>query len=242
MPQAIKSIEIIQGDGSAGSIKQINFAEGSPFKCVKYRVDELNEKTFTYGYTLIEGDSLAANLEKITYEVKFEQSADGGSISKVTSKYYTVGDFTLKEDEVKAVRAQASAQALSSETPHTVTHVSGIGSLENAPTFFSILFDVQTLLHANTSSALFLLPRALLICCFSACHPLILKAWPPMKTGTAALAASTISQPLVEGGREPTLKDDIVDGSSGGALVTGILARNGGRLWRNSNLKLSIIS
>ncbi|TQE00326.1 hypothetical protein C1H46_014053 [Malus baccata] len=29
MPQAIKSIEIIHGDGGAGSIKQINFAEGN---------------------------------------------------------------------------------------------------------------------------------------------------------------------------------------------------------------------
>lgn len=28
LPQAIKSIEITQGDGGAGSIKQINFAEG----------------------------------------------------------------------------------------------------------------------------------------------------------------------------------------------------------------------
>ena len=28
MPQAVKSIEIIKGDGKAGSIKQINFAEG----------------------------------------------------------------------------------------------------------------------------------------------------------------------------------------------------------------------
>ncbi|KAK4409329.1 hypothetical protein Sango_0005900 [Sesamum angolense] len=37
-----------------------------------------------------QGDSLVANLEKITYEVKFKQSADGGSISKVTSKYYTM--------------------------------------------------------------------------------------------------------------------------------------------------------
>lgn len=29
MPQAIKSIEIIHGDGGEGSIKQINFAEGN---------------------------------------------------------------------------------------------------------------------------------------------------------------------------------------------------------------------
>ncbi|XP_042058261.1 major allergen Pru ar 1-like [Salvia splendens] len=102
LPQAIKSIEITQGDGGAGSIKQINFAEGSPLKCVKYRVDELDEDTLTYCYTLVEGDALAEKLEKITYEVKFEESGNGGSISKVTSKYYTAGDFTLKEEEVKA--------------------------------------------------------------------------------------------------------------------------------------------
>ncbi|KAG8385309.1 hypothetical protein BUALT_Bualt03G0028700 [Buddleja alternifolia] len=102
MPQAIKSVEIIKGDGGAGSIKKINFAEGGNFKSVKYRIEELNEETLTYNYTLIEGDALIDKLEKITYEVKFEQTPDRGSVSKVTSKYYTVGDFMLKEEEVKA--------------------------------------------------------------------------------------------------------------------------------------------
>ncbi|CAK9150971.1 unnamed protein product, partial [Ilex paraguariensis] len=41
-------------------------------------------------------------LQKITYEIKFQQSPDGGSISKVTSKYYTDGDFALDEEEIKA--------------------------------------------------------------------------------------------------------------------------------------------
>ncbi|KAK6161459.1 hypothetical protein DH2020_004840 [Rehmannia glutinosa] len=118
MPQAIKSIEIIHGDGGAGSIKQINFAEGtmilnfyvgSPFKYMKYRVDELNEDTFTYGYTTVEGDSLVDKLEKITYYVKFEPSPDGGTISKVTSIYHTVGDFTLKEEDVKAGKERVVA-------------------------------------------------------------------------------------------------------------------------------------
>ncbi|XP_073155443.1 major allergen Pru ar 1-like [Henckelia pumila] len=109
MPQAIKSINITQGDGGAGSIKQINFAEGSPIKYVKYRVDELDQETLTYGYTLIEGDSLVDKLEKITCNVKFEQSPDGGSILKVTSTYYTTGDFTLKEEEVKAGKEKVLA-------------------------------------------------------------------------------------------------------------------------------------
>ncbi|XP_031099217.1 major allergen Pru ar 1-like [Ipomoea triloba] len=102
MPQAIKSIQILQGDGGAGSIKQINFHEGSNFKSIKYQVDELNEGTFTYKYTLVEGDALMDKLEKITYEVQFEKTPQGGSISKVTSKYYTKGDFKLNEEEIKA--------------------------------------------------------------------------------------------------------------------------------------------
>ncbi|XP_022848816.1 major allergen Pru ar 1-like [Olea europaea var. sylvestris] len=102
VPQAIKSIEFIQGNGGTGSIKQINFAEGGGFGSVKYQIDELNDKTLTYKYSLVEGDALIEGLEKITYEVKFEPSPDGGSISKVTSKYYTKGDFVLKEEDIKA--------------------------------------------------------------------------------------------------------------------------------------------
>ncbi|XP_074369323.1 major allergen Pru av 1-like [Apium graveolens] len=98
LPQGIQSIELIQGDGGAGSIKKINFIDGY----VKYHIDELSEENYTYNYTLLEGDALVENLEKITYEVKFESSPSGGTISKVTSKYYTKGDFMLKEEDIKA--------------------------------------------------------------------------------------------------------------------------------------------
>ncbi|KAI3469648.1 hypothetical protein Pfo_026311 [Paulownia fortunei] len=108
MPQAIKSIEIIQGNGGAGSIKQINFAQGS-FDSLKYQIDELDEGTYTYNYTLIEGDALIDKLEKISYEVKVEPTPEGGSISKVTSKYYTKGDFMLKEEDIKAGKERVLA-------------------------------------------------------------------------------------------------------------------------------------
>ncbi|XP_074338293.1 major allergen Pru av 1-like [Apium graveolens] len=98
LPQGIQSIELIQGNGGAGSIKKINFIDGY----VKYHIDELSEENYTYNYTLLEGDDLVENLEKITYEVKFESSPSGGTISKVTSKYYTKGDFMLKEEDIKA--------------------------------------------------------------------------------------------------------------------------------------------
>lgn len=73
---------------------------------MKYHIDELNEETYTYKYKLIEGDSLVEKLEKITYEIKFELNAEGGSIPKVTSKYYTKGEFLLKEEEIQAGKAK----------------------------------------------------------------------------------------------------------------------------------------
>ncbi|XWS14139.1 hypothetical protein CRYUN_Cryun36dG0097800 [Craigia yunnanensis] len=109
MPSAVQSIEITEGDGGAGSIRQVNFAEGSQVKCIKNRIDELDEKNFSYRYSLIEGDGLMDKLDKITYEVKFEVTADGGSKNKMTSTYYAKGDFVLTEEEIKAGKEKALA-------------------------------------------------------------------------------------------------------------------------------------
>ncbi|XP_056168060.1 major strawberry allergen Fra a 1-2-like [Syzygium oleosum] len=103
MPQAIKSIDIIQGDGGAGTIRQINFIEGNyavvGFIGIKSRVDELNKETFTYRYSIIDLDE---KFESIVHEVKFEPTLDGESKNKVKDMYYTKGDVELKEEDVKA--------------------------------------------------------------------------------------------------------------------------------------------
>ncbi|KHN14638.1 Major allergen Pru ar 1 [Glycine soja] len=103
LPNSVKSIEIIQGDGGAGSIKQFNFVEGSnQVKNIKNRIDEIDEETLTYNYTLIEGEALKDKFASIAHEIKFEAAPDGGSISKVTSKYYLKGDVEINEEDIKA--------------------------------------------------------------------------------------------------------------------------------------------
>ncbi|KAI4338323.1 hypothetical protein L6164_016663 [Bauhinia variegata] len=98
LPHAVKNMEYIQGNGEHGSIRQINFAEG---KTMKNRIDEANEETFTYKYTLLEGDALKDKFESITHEVKFEGTTDGGSKNKMTITYQTKGDFQLNEEDIK---------------------------------------------------------------------------------------------------------------------------------------------
>ncbi|XP_027339330.1 pathogenesis-related protein STH-2-like [Abrus precatorius] len=104
LPQFIKEVKVIQGDGEAGSIEQVNFAEASPFKYLKHRIDEVDNDNLVCKYTMIEGDPLGDKLESIAYEVKFEAISDGGCLCKMTSKYNIIGEIEVKEEEIKEGR------------------------------------------------------------------------------------------------------------------------------------------
>ncbi|XP_022741543.1 major allergen Pru av 1-like [Durio zibethinus] len=107
VPQAFKSVEYIEGNGEPGSIKKVTFEEGSQFNYVKQKVEALDKENFVCRYSVIEGDALMNKLEKITYETKLKLSAAGGSVCKTTSKYYTIDDFELKEEAIKAGKEKA---------------------------------------------------------------------------------------------------------------------------------------
>ncbi|OMO58400.1 hypothetical protein COLO4_34686 [Corchorus olitorius] len=111
LPQAIKSVEILEGDGGAGTIKQINFGQGncSQFKTVRNRIDEIDKENFSYSYTVMEGDALMNTVEKICNEIKIEATSNGGSICKNKCTYYTIGDIEIKEEEIKAGKEKALA-------------------------------------------------------------------------------------------------------------------------------------
>ncbi|KAG2721358.1 hypothetical protein I3843_02G065200 [Carya illinoinensis] len=106
-PHAIKSTEILEGDGGPGTIKKITFGEGSQYKYVKHKVEKIDHANFSYSYSLIEGDALGDILEKISYEIKLV-AHEGGSIVKSTSHYHTKGDHEIKEEHVKAGKEKAA--------------------------------------------------------------------------------------------------------------------------------------
>ncbi|XP_030463169.1 major allergen Pru ar 1-like [Syzygium oleosum] len=106
-PQGIKSIEFVEGDGGAGSIKVTNFAEGGHLKFLKHRIDALDTENLVCKYTLIEGDVIFEKIELVVYEVKFLASGNGGCVCKMTSEYHTKGDVELKEEEIKQGKEKA---------------------------------------------------------------------------------------------------------------------------------------
>ncbi|KAA8527671.1 hypothetical protein F0562_035460 [Nyssa sinensis] len=95
-------LEASSNGGTISKMKSKYYNKGSNFNCMKHLVEELNEETYTYKYTLVEGDALKDKFEKISFEVQLEASSDGGTISKMKSKYYTKGDFVLTEEDIKA--------------------------------------------------------------------------------------------------------------------------------------------
>ncbi|WP_177332675.1 pathogenesis-related BetVI family protein, partial [Klebsiella quasipneumoniae] len=89
-----------------GTIKKITFGEGSQYGYVKHRIDSIDEASYSYAYTLIEGDALTDTIEKVSYETKLVASGSG-SIIKSISHYHTKGDIEIKEEHVKAGKEKA---------------------------------------------------------------------------------------------------------------------------------------
>ncbi|KAL0456911.1 UNVERIFIED_CONTAM: Major allergen Pru ar 1 [Sesamum latifolium] len=58
MPQAIKNVEILEGDGGVGTVKLIHFGEGSQYKTVKHRVDALDTENLTTATALLKNRSI----------------------------------------------------------------------------------------------------------------------------------------------------------------------------------------
>ncbi|CAI9765840.1 unnamed protein product [Fraxinus pennsylvanica] len=82
----------------------------SQYKSVKHRVDAIDEANCKYGYSIIEGDVLeAGDLEKISYDITIEASADGGSVCKTKSTYHTKGIKEIAHEKIKEGKERAHA-------------------------------------------------------------------------------------------------------------------------------------
>ncbi|KAL1359103.1 hypothetical protein HN51_004355 [Arachis hypogaea] len=105
MPQAIKNIQLVQGDGGPGSIQELTIVQGSETKHLKHRIDAIDKENLTYSYSVIEGDKA----ESVSYDIKFEPTPEGGCKSKSVSKFYPKQGVEIKEEDIKASKEESLA-------------------------------------------------------------------------------------------------------------------------------------
>ncbi|KAK6930228.1 Bet v I/Major latex protein [Dillenia turbinata] len=102
LPQAIASIETVEGDGGVGSVKQINFAEGKrSIHILVHKINALDQENLSYSYSFVGADAFMDKIESISYEVKFEAAADGASLCKSVTKYYPKAGVEITEEAIK---------------------------------------------------------------------------------------------------------------------------------------------
>ena len=60
-------------------------------------MEVVDEATYVYNYSVVEGNILIDPIEKISFETKVVDGTAGGSVIKVVIKYHTKGDASLPE-------------------------------------------------------------------------------------------------------------------------------------------------
>ncbi|KAL5849368.1 hypothetical protein ACOSQ3_007432 [Xanthoceras sorbifolium] len=106
-PQAVKSVDVVEGVvGEAGCVRQTNFAEGTPYKYLKHKIDAIDTDNLVCKYSLIEGDAMADKVDVVVYNVKFEASSGGGCVIKVTTEAHVKAGQEIDEATIKAGQEQ----------------------------------------------------------------------------------------------------------------------------------------
>ena len=78
----------------------------SPFKTMKQKVDVIDKDSFTYSYTIIDGDILLDFVESINNHFTYVPTADGGCTVKSTITFTTKGDAVVPEENIKFANDQ----------------------------------------------------------------------------------------------------------------------------------------
>ncbi|CAL0330181.1 unnamed protein product [Lupinus luteus] len=109
--KAIKSVEIIEGNGGPGTIKKVTVVLGGETKHVLYKVEAYDEANWGYDYSIIGGFELPENVDKVSVQIKLVEGPDGGSIAKFTGKFETKGDVLPNIEEHAKAESKARREA-----------------------------------------------------------------------------------------------------------------------------------
>ncbi|XP_010911543.2 pathogenesis-related protein 1 [Elaeis guineensis] len=105
LPNIVASAVGVQGEGSVGSVRQLNFTSAMPFGYVKERLDFVDFDKFEFKQSLVEGGDLGKKIESASSQFKFEQTSKGGCVCKVVTTYKPLPGVENKDEVAKGKEA-----------------------------------------------------------------------------------------------------------------------------------------
>ncbi|GLJ10568.1 hypothetical protein SUGI_0130880 [Cryptomeria japonica] len=109
-PELFASITFLQGEGSVGGIKQINFTPANKdFSYVKEKVEEVDEEKLVYRYSHVEGGLLGKKVSSATYEFKYTPKAEGGCICSYVVHFDSLPGVPQDDEKVKEIKDMSTA-------------------------------------------------------------------------------------------------------------------------------------
>ncbi|XP_057863810.1 major strawberry allergen Fra a 1-3 [Cryptomeria japonica] len=108
-PGLISGITLVQGDGGVGTIRQVNFtAANKDFSYVKEKVDLIDETNMVYCFSHVEGGVLGKKVASVSYKIKFNPKAGGGSTSTYSCNYDSLPGVPHDEAKIEEIKANST--------------------------------------------------------------------------------------------------------------------------------------
>ncbi|XP_072975755.1 pathogenesis-related protein 1-like [Typha angustifolia] len=98
-PHIIVSSSPVQGDGSAGSIREFKFTSAMPFSHIKERLDFVDHEKFECKQTVVEGGGIGVTIESISTHIKLEPNSKGGCVCKVVQTCKLLPGVKAEDEE-----------------------------------------------------------------------------------------------------------------------------------------------
>ncbi|KAG9441722.1 hypothetical protein H6P81_004041 [Aristolochia fimbriata] len=100
LPQQVSHVELLEGKGgSVGAVLKFNFGQDlKHLNYVKNRVEAVDEANRVIKLRVLEGKDMGTVLKSCVYELKMDETSEGGTKTTVKMDYDTVGDTPLPKE------------------------------------------------------------------------------------------------------------------------------------------------
>ncbi|KAG9459527.1 hypothetical protein H6P81_004035 [Aristolochia fimbriata] len=104
IPHQVSHIDVLEGNGGVGTVLQFNFGQDlKHLSHVKNRIEAIDDENHVMKFRVLEGKDIGTLLKSCVFEVKMEETRQGGTKTTVKMDYDTVGDTPLSKEHAESM-------------------------------------------------------------------------------------------------------------------------------------------